>query len=168
MTAGKGIVHGENFPLVNKDKPNHTRFFQLWLNLPKKSKMVDPCFVMHWAETIPILRSKDGLTKINLFAGKLTLPEFTVTYKQKSATNNKQEEQCATQESTDTATIEKSVFSALAPPPSSYASVEDNDVGIYYIQLQPNGRFVLPAAVGGSSVNRMAYYVECRILHITR
>lgn len=34
MTAGKGIVHGEMFPLVHKDKPNPTRFFQIWLNLP--------------------------------------------------------------------------------------------------------------------------------------
>jgi len=46
MTAGKGIVHGEMFPLVHSDKPNHTRFFQIWLNLPKKNKMVDPYFTM--------------------------------------------------------------------------------------------------------------------------
>ncbi len=30
MTAGKGIVHGEMFPLINKDKPNTMRLFQLW------------------------------------------------------------------------------------------------------------------------------------------
>jgi redox-sensitive bicupin YhaK (pirin superfamily) len=46
MTAGKGVVHGEMFPLVHKDKPNHTKFFQIWLNLPKVSKMVDPAFRM--------------------------------------------------------------------------------------------------------------------------
>lgn len=46
MTAGKGIVHGELFPLIHQDKPNPLRLFQLWLNLPKKSKMVDPCFRM--------------------------------------------------------------------------------------------------------------------------
>ena len=46
MTAGRGIVHGEMFPLVNRDTPNPTRFFQIWLNLPAKSKMVDPAFVM--------------------------------------------------------------------------------------------------------------------------
>ncbi len=46
MTAGNGIVHGENFPLINMDKPNPLRMFQLWLNLPKANKMVPPCFVM--------------------------------------------------------------------------------------------------------------------------
>jgi redox-sensitive bicupin YhaK (pirin superfamily) len=42
MTAGRGIVHGEMFPLLNKDKPNPSQVFQIWLNLPKKSKMVEP------------------------------------------------------------------------------------------------------------------------------
>lgn len=46
MTAGKGIVHGENFPLVNSDSPNPLRLFQIWLNLPRKDKMVEPCYVM--------------------------------------------------------------------------------------------------------------------------
>lgn len=46
MTAGKGVVHGEMFPLVHKDKPNPTKFFQIWINLPKVSKMVEPAFNM--------------------------------------------------------------------------------------------------------------------------
>ncbi len=46
MTAGRGVVHGEMFPLVNTDKDNPTKFFQIWLNLPKKKKMVDPVYVM--------------------------------------------------------------------------------------------------------------------------
>ena len=41
-----GIVHGENFPLVNTESHNHLRLFQIWLNLPAKSKMVEPCYVM--------------------------------------------------------------------------------------------------------------------------
>ena len=36
MTAGKGIVHGEMFPLVNDDAPNPLRLFQIWLNLPAR------------------------------------------------------------------------------------------------------------------------------------
>ena len=48
MTAGKGIVHGEMFPLVNNDRPNHLRLFQIWLNLPSARKMTEPAFVMHW------------------------------------------------------------------------------------------------------------------------
>ena len=46
MTAGKGVVHGEMFPLVRNDAPNPLRFFQIWLNLPARSKMVDPAFAM--------------------------------------------------------------------------------------------------------------------------
>lgn len=36
MTAGRGIVHGENFPLFNSDKTNPLLLIQLWLNLPAK------------------------------------------------------------------------------------------------------------------------------------
>jgi quercetin 2,3-dioxygenase len=46
MTAGGGVVHSEMFPLLNQDKPNPCRFFQLWLNLPSRSKMVQPDFAM--------------------------------------------------------------------------------------------------------------------------
>ena len=53
MTAGKGIVHSEAFPLVNKDEPNPTELFQIWLNLPKANKLVDPHFAMFWSEDIP-------------------------------------------------------------------------------------------------------------------
>ena len=28
--AGAGIVHGEMFPLVNQDKPNPMKLFQIW------------------------------------------------------------------------------------------------------------------------------------------
>ena len=54
MTAGKGICHSEMFPLVNNDAPNPCRFFQIWLNLPAKNKMVQPDFKMHWREDIPV------------------------------------------------------------------------------------------------------------------
>eukprot|EP01031_Cornospumella_fuschlensis_P025315 gene25315-30568_t len=71
MTAGSGVVHGENFPLINKDKPNTLKLFQIWLNLPRKSKMVSPAFVMHWAEEIPKYTSPDGKTSITIWAGSL-------------------------------------------------------------------------------------------------
>lgn len=71
MTAGKGIVHGEMFPLVNTDKPNPLTLFQIWLNLPKKDKMTDPNFVMHWHENIPKINSDDGKTQVTVWAGEI-------------------------------------------------------------------------------------------------
>lgn len=53
MTAGKGVVHSEMFPLLNQESANPTRFFQIWLNLPARSKFVEPGFAMFWAETVP-------------------------------------------------------------------------------------------------------------------
>mmetsp|Transcript_12367 Transcript_12367/g.19870 ORF Transcript_12367/g.19870 Transcript_12367/m.19870 type:complete len:349 (-) Transcript_12367:189-1235(-) len=71
MTAGKGVVHGEMFPLVNADKPNPTRFFQIWLNLPKKNKMVNPDYIMHWAEDVKKFASQDEKTKVTVWAGEI-------------------------------------------------------------------------------------------------
>lgn len=70
MTAGKGVVHGENFPLVKDDGPNPCRFFQIWLNLPKKNKMVDPNFVMNWNHEVPKVTQFDGAVA-RVWAGNL-------------------------------------------------------------------------------------------------
>jgi hypothetical protein len=74
MTAGKGIQHSEMFPLLNKDKENPLEIFQIWLNLPKANKFVEPYFSMLWAETIPGLKTKDEngkFTEVNIIAGQL-------------------------------------------------------------------------------------------------
>jgi len=70
MTAGAGVVHGEMFPLVHSDKPNETKFFQIWLNLPRANKMAPPMYTMHWFEQIPKVVSLDGLAELTLWAGK--------------------------------------------------------------------------------------------------
>ena len=74
MTAGKGIQHSEMFPLINEDKGNPLEIFQIWLNLPKVSKMVEPHFKMLWNENIPVINYKDELnrtTSIKVIAGKI-------------------------------------------------------------------------------------------------
>ena len=60
MTAGKGVQHSEMFPLINADKENPMELFQIWLNLPKKSKMVEPHFKMLWSEDVPRFTEKDA------------------------------------------------------------------------------------------------------------
>jgi redox-sensitive bicupin YhaK (pirin superfamily) len=74
MTAGKGVQHSEMFPLLSKEKENPLELFQIWLNLPKKSKMVEPHFKMLWRDAIPNYLQKDLAgknTKIEIIAGKL-------------------------------------------------------------------------------------------------
>lgn len=74
MTAGKGILHSEMFPLLNNDKENTLEIFQVWLNLPKVSKMVPPHFKMLWNEDIPVIKYKDvdgNATYIDLISGSM-------------------------------------------------------------------------------------------------
>ena len=53
MTAGAGIVHAEMFPLLRQDGPNLLEIFQIWLNLPRESKLVEPHYRMFWNESVP-------------------------------------------------------------------------------------------------------------------
>lgn len=59
MTAGKGVQHSEMFPLLNTEAENPLLLFQLWLNLPKSSKMVPAHYKMLWHEDIPIVTHQD-------------------------------------------------------------------------------------------------------------
>ncbi|MDP3274155.1 MAG: pirin family protein [Deltaproteobacteria bacterium] len=74
LTAGDGIVHCEMFPLLDREGPNPVELFQIWLNLPAKSKRVAPHFRMLWREEIPELVHRDAqsrATHVNLVAGSL-------------------------------------------------------------------------------------------------
>lgn len=70
LTAGSGIVHSEMFPLFSTDGPNTLHLFQLWLNLPRANKMVDPYFSMLWGDTIPTAEVGSGVTA-TVIAGAL-------------------------------------------------------------------------------------------------
>ena len=69
LTAGRGIVHAEMFPLLDQAAPNPLELFQIWLNLPARSKFVPPHFTMFWAEQIP-QQSGDGGTQLSCIAGR--------------------------------------------------------------------------------------------------
>jgi redox-sensitive bicupin YhaK (pirin superfamily) len=75
LTAGAGVVHSEMFPLLDPTGPNTLELFQLWLNLPAKSKMVPAYFTMFWADHIPHRRFTDANGKhvdVSVIAGALS------------------------------------------------------------------------------------------------
>jgi redox-sensitive bicupin YhaK (pirin superfamily) len=69
MTAGKGVQHSEMFPLIHEEKENPMELFQIWLNLPRKNKMVEPHFKMLWKEIMPVF--KEDKTIVEVIAGEL-------------------------------------------------------------------------------------------------
>ena len=74
LTAGRGIVHAEMFPLLDQAKPNPLELFQIWLNLPARHKMAAPHFTMFWSEDIPHFMDEDAegrRTEVVCIAGRL-------------------------------------------------------------------------------------------------
>jgi len=74
LTAGRGINHAEMFPLLERERPNPLELFQIWLNLPKSDKMVEPYFSMLWSENVARHIAKDEAgrtTEVTLVAGRL-------------------------------------------------------------------------------------------------
>jgi len=136
LTAGKGIVHAEMFPLLAPDRANPLELFQIWLNLPARGKMCEPHFTMLWAEDIPHLFF-DGpggaTTEVACIAGRI-------------------EGARDAQEGAPPAVAE-----ALPPPPDSWAAQAEADVAIWTLRLQPGARWTLPAAAGPAT-RRMVYF----------
>lgn len=124
LTAGRGIVHSEMFPLLSTTEANPLELFQIWLNLPAASKMVDPHFTMFWANDIPgrVLTDANGLqTNVSVIAGQLADADKPTK--------------------------------ALNPPPDSWAAQAKGDVAIWTLRMQPGACFTLPAANAGTRRN---------------
>jgi quercetin 2,3-dioxygenase len=129
LTAGKGIVHSEMFPLLNKTSENPLELFQIWLNLPAKNKMVEPHFTMMWRDQIPSVSSVDvqgKTTWVSVIAGEYN------SLGQKA--------------------------SALAPPPDSWASQADANVAIWTLKMQADASYTLPKANGESTARRLYFF----------
>ena len=60
MTAGKGVIHSE----MPEQTDGLSRGFQLWLNLPKKLKMIEPSYNDIPAESIPKINMPGGYIKV--------------------------------------------------------------------------------------------------------
>ena len=73
LTAGRGIVHAEMFPLLSETEGNPAELFQIWLNLPAASKMAEPAFTMFWSERVPQLVHDEAgrKTVVRVIAGAL-------------------------------------------------------------------------------------------------
>ena len=69
VTAGRGIVHSEMFPLLKQDEDNPLELFQIWLNLPAASKMAQPHFTMFWSRDVPRVTAEG--VDIAIVAGRL-------------------------------------------------------------------------------------------------
>ena len=60
MTAGRGVIHSE----MPEQTEGLVRGFQLWLNLPKEKKMIDPAYNDIPAERIPKVNFEGGRARI--------------------------------------------------------------------------------------------------------
>lgn len=72
MTAGSGMQHSEMFPLLKDGERNKLELFQIWLNLPKKDKFVDPYYKMLWGKDIPqyIETTDNNKAYVDIIAGQ--------------------------------------------------------------------------------------------------
>ena len=133
LTAGKGIVHSEMFPLLDATAPNPLELFQIWLNLPARNKMVAPHFTMFWAEDIPRFTATDAegrTTHVASVAGRIGPVQGA-----------------------------PGEGGPLAPPPDSWAAQPDADLAIWTIRMAPGARWTLPAA-SGVGTRRSLYFFK--------
>jgi len=70
LTAGSGIVHC-GFPSQNRwENGGRLQGLQLWVNLPKKFKMIQPQHQYINKDTMPVAVSKDGLVTVKVISGE--------------------------------------------------------------------------------------------------
>ena len=69
MTAGSGVVHDEFHSRDFAEKGGEFEMVQLWVNLPAKHKMTKPRYQSLNKKDLPIVRLKDGTTKVKIIAG---------------------------------------------------------------------------------------------------
>jgi len=70
MTAGAGVVHSEMPEPEFKKNGGLSHGFQLWVNLPRKDKMIKPQYQELPKNKIPEAQTTDGLVRVRVIAGE--------------------------------------------------------------------------------------------------
>ena len=70
MTAGRGVVHSEMPSRHIQRVGGRMHGFQLWVNLPRRDKMMAPRYQEVPRERIPTARSEDGRARVVVIAGE--------------------------------------------------------------------------------------------------
>lgn len=70
MTAGGGVVHSEMPERSFFETGGRMHGVQLWVNLPKKDKMIPPRYQDTPAAKLPVVESDDGLVWTRIVAGR--------------------------------------------------------------------------------------------------
>jgi len=70
MTAGSGVVHSEMPSPEFFEKGGTMHGFQIWVNLPRKRKMIPPRYQDTPSERVPEVVLEDGKSKVRVIAGE--------------------------------------------------------------------------------------------------
>jgi len=70
MTAGAGVIHSEMPSAEFARKGGRMHGFQLWVNLPKRDKMMTPRYQEFPGSQIPTVTSEDELVSVKVIAGE--------------------------------------------------------------------------------------------------
>lgn len=70
MTAGAGVVHSELPEAEFRRTGGRMHAFQLWVNLPRRDKMMKPRYQEIPGRRIPVGRSEDGAVTVKVIAGE--------------------------------------------------------------------------------------------------
>jgi redox-sensitive bicupin YhaK (pirin superfamily) len=70
MTAGAGVIHAEMPSREFARNGGRMHGFQLWVNLPKRDKMMNPRYQEIPNSQIPKATSADGLVRVSVIAGE--------------------------------------------------------------------------------------------------
>jgi redox-sensitive bicupin YhaK (pirin superfamily) len=70
MTAGSGVVHSELPSDELLEHGGRMHGFQLWVNLPRRDKMIAPRYQDTKSALIPVATTEDGLARVKVIAGE--------------------------------------------------------------------------------------------------